>query len=121
MLSLAPDYDHLMVIQKVEVFEHALESTSGEDLHKVWGCVEGVACSLQIRVMLSYRFSPYLPAVYLVTQPSCFSLGPVAQEPEQRDLAGPTNHLHEVHCCHVHGGWSLFRVGIREKKDEGVY
>jgi FKBP12-rapamycin complex-associated protein len=41
MLSLTPDYDHLMVIQKVEVFEHALESTSGEDLHKVgrfaWG------------------------------------------------------------------------------------
>uniref|UniRef100_A0A7R9YR22 Serine/threonine-protein kinase TOR n=1 Tax=Chlamydomonas euryale TaxID=1486919 RepID=A0A7R9YR22_9CHLO len=35
MLGLAPDYDHLMVIQKVEVFEHALESTSGEDLHKV--------------------------------------------------------------------------------------
>ncbi|GAX78992.1 hypothetical protein CEUSTIGMA_g6432.t1 [Chlamydomonas eustigma] len=35
MLGLAPDYDHLMVIQKVEVFEHALDSTSGEDLHKV--------------------------------------------------------------------------------------
>ena len=31
----APDYDHLTVIQKVEVFEHALDSTSGEDLHKV--------------------------------------------------------------------------------------
>ena len=35
MLGLAPDYDHLMVIQKVEVFEHALESTSREALHKV--------------------------------------------------------------------------------------
>lgn len=35
MLGLAPDYDHLTVIQKVEVFEHALESTSGEDLHRV--------------------------------------------------------------------------------------
>jgi len=29
MLGMAPDYDHLTVIQKVEVFEHALESTSG--------------------------------------------------------------------------------------------
>lgn len=29
MLGMAPDYDHLMVIQKVEVFEHALDSTSG--------------------------------------------------------------------------------------------
>ena len=30
MLGMAPDYDHLMVIQKVEVFEHALDSTSGQ-------------------------------------------------------------------------------------------
>lgn len=35
MLGMAPDYDHLCVIQKVEVFEYALDSTSGEDLHKV--------------------------------------------------------------------------------------
>lgn len=30
MLGMAPDYDHLTVIQKVEVFEHAMDSTSGE-------------------------------------------------------------------------------------------
>ena len=36
MMGMAPDHDHLTVIQKVEVFEHALDSTSGEDLHKVW-------------------------------------------------------------------------------------
>jgi hypothetical protein len=35
MQSLAPNYDMMMVIQKVEVFEDALERTSGEDLHKV--------------------------------------------------------------------------------------
>jgi len=35
MLSMAPDFDHLTIIQKVEVFEHALESTSGDDLNKV--------------------------------------------------------------------------------------
>lgn len=35
MLSMAPDYDHLTAIQKVEVFEHALDSTGGEDLHRV--------------------------------------------------------------------------------------
>ncbi|MEW5308376.1 MAG: hypothetical protein WDW38_000344 [Sanguina aurantia] len=35
MLGMAPDYDHLTVIQKVEVFEYALEATSGDDLHKV--------------------------------------------------------------------------------------
>ena len=35
MLGMAPDYDSLSVVQKVEVFEHALDSTSGEDLHRV--------------------------------------------------------------------------------------
>ncbi len=37
MMGMAPDHDHLTVIQKVEVFEHALDSTSGEDLHKARG------------------------------------------------------------------------------------
>ena len=35
MLTMAPDFDLLTIIQKVEVFEHALESTSGDDLDKV--------------------------------------------------------------------------------------
>lgn len=42
MLGMAPDYDHLPVINKVEVFEYALDSTSGEDLHKV--CVLSDLC-----------------------------------------------------------------------------
>lgn len=29
------DYDHLMLMQKVEVFEQAIEHTSGDDLAKV--------------------------------------------------------------------------------------
>ena len=29
------DYDHLMLMQKVEVFEQAIDSTSGDDLAKV--------------------------------------------------------------------------------------
>ena len=33
MLGMAPDYENLTVIQKVEVFEHALESTSGMTPH----------------------------------------------------------------------------------------
>ncbi|OQV15683.1 Target of rapamycin [Hypsibius exemplaris] len=35
MLRMAPDYDHLTLMQKVEVFEHALENTNGDDLAKV--------------------------------------------------------------------------------------
>jgi FKBP12-rapamycin complex-associated protein len=32
---MAPDYDNLTLIQKVEVFEYALENTTGQDLYKV--------------------------------------------------------------------------------------
>merc|ERR1739841_215928 len=32
---MCSDYDHLTLIQKVEVFEHALHSTNGQDLAKV--------------------------------------------------------------------------------------
>ncbi|KAK4762122.1 hypothetical protein SAY87_030006 [Trapa incisa] len=35
MLSFAPDYDHLPLIAKVEVFEYALDSTDGKDLERV--------------------------------------------------------------------------------------
>jgi len=33
--QMAPDYDHLMLMQKVEVFEYALETTTGDDLAKI--------------------------------------------------------------------------------------
>ncbi|KAF9162608.1 phosphatidylinositol kinase- protein kinase tor1 [Actinomortierella ambigua] len=35
MLQLAPDYDNLTLMQKVEVFEYALNNTGGQDLYKV--------------------------------------------------------------------------------------
>ncbi|EGG15157.1 protein kinase [Cavenderia fasciculata] len=35
MLQMCTDYDNLTLLQKVEVFEYALESTNGQDLHKV--------------------------------------------------------------------------------------
>lgn len=33
--QMAPDYDHLTLMQKVEVFEHALKNTNGDDLAKL--------------------------------------------------------------------------------------
>lgn len=33
--QMAPDYDNLSLLQKVEVFEYALENTTGQDLYKV--------------------------------------------------------------------------------------
>eukprot|EP00117_Sycon_ciliatum_P040328 scpid3818/ scgid5118/ Serine/threonine-protein kinase mTOR; FK506-binding protein 12-rapamycin complex-associated protein 1; FKBP12-rapamycin complex-associated protein; Mammalian target of rapamycin; Mechanistic target of rapamycin; Rapamycin target protein 1 len=35
MVRMAPEYDHLTVLQKVEVFEHAISHTDGDDLAKV--------------------------------------------------------------------------------------
>jgi FKBP12-rapamycin complex-associated protein len=35
MMAMAPDYEHLPLINKVEVFEHALNETTGDDLGKV--------------------------------------------------------------------------------------
>lgn len=35
MLQMAPDYDHLTLIQKVEVFRYGLDNTTGQDLYKV--------------------------------------------------------------------------------------
>ncbi|XP_004346781.2 TOR pathway phosphatidylinositol 3-kinase TorA [Capsaspora owczarzaki ATCC 30864] len=35
MLQMAPDYDSLTLIQKVEVFKYALDNTTGQDLYKV--------------------------------------------------------------------------------------
>nr|QXN57741.1 serine/threonine-protein kinase [Bemisia tabaci] len=35
MLRMAPNYDHLTLMQKVEVFEHALDYTQGDDLARL--------------------------------------------------------------------------------------
>ncbi|KAG2355693.1 atypical PIKK FRAP protein kinase [Suillus spraguei] len=35
MLQMAPDYENLTLLQKVEVFEYALEHTTGQDLYRV--------------------------------------------------------------------------------------
>jgi FKBP12-rapamycin complex-associated protein len=35
MLQMAPDYDHLTLMQKVEVFGYALDNTTGQDLYRV--------------------------------------------------------------------------------------
>lgn len=47
MLGFAPDYDHLPLIAKVEVFEYALHNTEGNDLAKV---------SIATKCMLFFQF-----------------------------------------------------------------
>jgi len=51
---MSGDYDHLTLMEKVEVFEQAIESTSGDDLAKVlWlkspsseVCIYSVQCDI---------------------------------------------------------------------------
>lgn len=51
LMQMAPDYDHLTLMQKVEVFEHAVNNTAGDDLAKLlWlkspsSEVHGTLCS----------------------------------------------------------------------------
>ncbi|OCH96265.1 FAT-domain-containing protein [Obba rivulosa] len=35
MLQMAPDYENLVLLNKIEVFEYALENTTGQDLYRV--------------------------------------------------------------------------------------
>ena len=35
MLQMAPDYDNLTLMQKVEVFSYAMDNTTGQDLYRV--------------------------------------------------------------------------------------
>ncbi|KAK0535707.1 phosphatidylinositol kinase- protein kinase tor1 [Tilletia horrida] len=35
MLQMAPDYEHLTLLQKVEVFQYALDNTTGQDLYRM--------------------------------------------------------------------------------------
>lgn len=35
LFQMSSDYDHLTLMQKVEVFEHALDTTQGDDLAKL--------------------------------------------------------------------------------------
>ena len=34
-MQMAPDYENLILLQKIEVFEYALENTTGQDLYRV--------------------------------------------------------------------------------------
>ena len=58
LVQMAPDYDHLCLMQKVEVFEHALEHTQGDDLAKIlWYKSPGSEVSRLSAAVLSVEWS----------------------------------------------------------------
>lgn len=83
---MAPDYDHLTLMEKVEVFEHAVNNTAGDDLAKLlWlkspssevcmrGCVGVWVCVTDLKL------------------------------PAAAGLVRPEDQLHSLSGRHVHGG-----------------
>lgn len=60
MLSFAPDYDHLPLIAKVEVFEHALHNTEGNDLARVCDvCLNFTWYMVFYNIILTPSFTTY--------------------------------------------------------------
>ena len=60
--QMAPDYDHLTLMQKVEVFEHALEHTQGDDLAKIlW--YKSPNSEVTMCTFLSHNFTIYAECI----------------------------------------------------------
>lgn len=58
MMQMTTDYDNLMLIQKVEVFEHALDCTNGMDLDRIlWLKSRNSEVCPSALALLSYAFS----------------------------------------------------------------
>lgn len=54
-MQMAPDYDHLTLMQKVEVFEHAVNNTAGDDLAKLlW--LKSPSSEVRAAGLLNWRF-----------------------------------------------------------------
>lgn len=60
MLGFAPDYDHLPLIAKVEVFEYALQNTEGNDLARVCSLPELWTVYLSMHFIVCYLVFSYL-------------------------------------------------------------
>ena len=127
MMQMTTDYDHLALIQKVEVFEHALDNTEGQDLNKVFfcsfSCFPSRHCHcclfLGITVFLFSCLACLLSAVprspvrcvFVARSLTSFSTGRalppqgfVAEFCQFGGVAGPAQQLHTVLGCHVDGG-----------------
>ena len=64
---MAPDYDRLMLMQKVEVFEHALESTNGDDLARILWTKSPSSEVRNIKLYIKYRLNMYtLPSHHFI-------------------------------------------------------
>jgi hypothetical protein len=111
MQNLAPNYDQMMVIQKVEVFEDALERTSGDDLHKVpvqccsclWelGHLSRSTCWLPPWTKAASAVEKDILAYAVVMNP--YAAGSLVEKPKQRDVARQADQLHAFDSRHVNG------------------
>eukprot|EP00960_Hanusia_phi_P069059 766993-Hanusia_phi.AAC.2 len=117
MLAMAPDFENLPVIAKVEVFQHALTSTTGQDLNKAWNAVlNRSSCRLSspssfsvslILFLLASSFasfpSHHPPPLPSLPAPVTRRAGALAQEQQCGRLAAEEDQLHALTCPYVHG------------------
>lgn len=86
---MAPDYDHLTLMEKVEVFEHAVNNTAGDDLAK-----------------LLWLKSPSSEVCVCVAVCLCLCVCHRSKLPvaAAAGLVRPEDQLHSISGRHVHGG-----------------
>ncbi|KAK6136952.1 hypothetical protein DH2020_029313 [Rehmannia glutinosa] len=95
MLSFAPDYDHLPLIAKVEVFEYALQNTEGNDLSRV-GIFQKLTASPS-SLMHAYIYFREM-------------LGALVKESHFRGLVRQEDQLYKKLSCHEYGNEFLLRM-----------
>ncbi|KAL3614291.1 hypothetical protein CASFOL_042365 [Castilleja foliolosa] len=71
MLGFSPDYDHLPLIAKVEVFEYALQNTEGDDLSRVL-CLVGYLLGLGDRHPSNLMLHRYSGKILHIDFGDCF-------------------------------------------------
>lgn len=101
MLSFAPDYDHLPLIAKVEVFEHALHNTEGNDLARV--------CDVCL------NFTWYMVFYNIILTPSFTTyqlIGTLVEKSNIWDMAWEEDKLYEEFGSYEHGVCSYYACTV---------
>lgn len=117
-LQMAPDYDHLTLMEKVEVFEHAVNNTAGDDLAKLlWlKSPSSEVCSSLLTLIpcIKIRFLKVFIA-------SCNDIVKVRflMSSISAGLVWQKNQLHSLPRCDVHG-W-IYPWTWRQVQDSHAY
>lgn len=97
MLGFAPDYDHLPLIAKVEVFEYALHNTEGNDLARVCILME------LWYIVLCVTHSSFTGDALFQGIIICVFSGSLVKKSHLRGMVREENKLYQKLSSHEHG------------------